>query len=318
MAQRLSTTLPVELVREIFEIAARSDQAEALRLSLIFKLGKDWLVPVLYDAVILESSRSLRAFQRTAERGRGRTVRSLALDLPFYDDYLFEPLAAIVSFLPKLRNLHIPVQLAARLGHLAPSLTRVYLSVPAAGIAWIQEPVPLQAEPKARGVTHLYIEVAEVQDFVSCASMLPTLRLIVPQTTHLAFAFGYSVKHGNVAAVLHGLTTIIKALPLLRRLCIRKIWDDYAMEWDDKRLWLRAAHNELQTFRPLHPLVTIDVAIIDGLYGCWAGAAMDRAVCGKSLWGADARGMLDLWAPGQTELPEDLLSGSSAEVADGA
>ncbi|EJD42407.1 hypothetical protein AURDEDRAFT_168477 [Auricularia subglabra TFB-10046 SS5] len=293
-----------------------SDQSEALRLSLIFKLGRDWIIPVLYDTVILESLRSMRAFQRTAERGRGRAVRSLALDLPFCDHDSFEPLSALLVVLPRLRNLNIPVQLAPQLHKLIRSPARVYLSVPAAGTAWIEESDVRPTNIEAYGVTHLYIEVPEVQDFVSCASMLPTARLIFPRLTHLAFAFGYSVMHGTIPSVFCGLSAIIKTFPLLRRLCIRKIWDDYAKEHDDKRRWLLAAHRELKDLQPLHPRTTIDVDIIDGEYRCWAGAAMDRTVCGKSLWGADAHRMLDLWAPGQADLPKALLD-SPEERLDG-
>ncbi|KAH9929512.1 uncharacterized protein BXZ73DRAFT_47948 [Epithele typhae] len=54
--------LPVELVRDIFEHAARDDLATARDLTLVSSAVRRWTDPLLYHTVILASARALKAF----------------------------------------------------------------------------------------------------------------------------------------------------------------------------------------------------------------------------------------------------------------
>lgn len=61
-SQLVYSSLPVELVRDIFEHAAHSDRATARNLSLVASAVRRWTDPILYRTVILSSARSIRAF----------------------------------------------------------------------------------------------------------------------------------------------------------------------------------------------------------------------------------------------------------------
>lgn len=58
----MTTPLPLELLQDIFELAACSDVSAACRLSLVCRTSNRWTEPLLYRTVILESSRALKAF----------------------------------------------------------------------------------------------------------------------------------------------------------------------------------------------------------------------------------------------------------------
>ncbi len=56
------SSLPVELVRDIFEHAAHSNRGTARNLTLVSSAVRRWTDPILYRTVILSSARSIRAF----------------------------------------------------------------------------------------------------------------------------------------------------------------------------------------------------------------------------------------------------------------
>lgn len=56
------SNLPVELVRDILEHAALSDRATARHLTLVSSAVRHWADPILYNTVVLSSTRALRAF----------------------------------------------------------------------------------------------------------------------------------------------------------------------------------------------------------------------------------------------------------------
>ncbi|KAH9858812.1 hypothetical protein C2E23DRAFT_718147 [Lenzites betulinus] len=56
------SNLPVELVRDVFEHAARDDRATARTLTLVSSAVKQWTDPILYDTVVLSTARALKAF----------------------------------------------------------------------------------------------------------------------------------------------------------------------------------------------------------------------------------------------------------------
>ncbi|KAI0058086.1 hypothetical protein BV25DRAFT_1830442 [Artomyces pyxidatus] len=77
---------PVEIVREIFEIAAQTDLHTSCSLSLVCSASRAWTEPILYETVILESARALRAFALAiATKPAGfvaRRVRHLGIFAP--------------------------------------------------------------------------------------------------------------------------------------------------------------------------------------------------------------------------------------------
>ncbi|KAH9839523.1 uncharacterized protein C8Q71DRAFT_516033 [Rhodofomes roseus] len=56
------SNLPAELLRDVFEHAAALDPATARTLSLVSSAVRHWTEPLLYETVVLSSSRSLRSF----------------------------------------------------------------------------------------------------------------------------------------------------------------------------------------------------------------------------------------------------------------
>ncbi|KAI0316025.1 hypothetical protein OF83DRAFT_1061007 [Amylostereum chailletii] len=64
-APSIFSQLPVELVRDVFELAAHTHRPTACALSLVCSHSRAWIEPVLYRTVVLESARALRAFSST-------------------------------------------------------------------------------------------------------------------------------------------------------------------------------------------------------------------------------------------------------------
>jgi len=71
---------PVEILREIFELAALSDNKSALNLSLTSKWVKAWTYPLLYHTVSLSTPRAVRCFLTSSEtKGTASLVRNLGI-----------------------------------------------------------------------------------------------------------------------------------------------------------------------------------------------------------------------------------------------
>lgn len=58
----MTTPLPLELLQDIFELAACSDVSVASRLSTVCRTTHRWTEPLLFHTVILETPRALKAF----------------------------------------------------------------------------------------------------------------------------------------------------------------------------------------------------------------------------------------------------------------
>ncbi|CDO74458.1 hypothetical protein BN946_scf184979.g13 [Trametes cinnabarina] len=78
------SNLPVELVRDIFEHAAHADRATARNLTLVSSTVRHWTDPILYDTVVLSTTRSLRAFVAAIANKPSEFVRSHVRNLGIF------------------------------------------------------------------------------------------------------------------------------------------------------------------------------------------------------------------------------------------
>ncbi|VDB95272.1 unnamed protein product [Peniophora sp. CBMAI 1063] len=60
--------LPVELVRDILELAAEGDLATSTTLTRVNRAVKSWIEPALYETVVLESASALSSFSAVLEQ----------------------------------------------------------------------------------------------------------------------------------------------------------------------------------------------------------------------------------------------------------
>ncbi|KAH9886722.1 hypothetical protein C8Q73DRAFT_715076 [Cubamyces lactineus] len=58
----LHHTLPVEVIRTVLELAAASDKAAGAKLCCLCSTVRLWLLPVLYDTVVLSSAKTIERF----------------------------------------------------------------------------------------------------------------------------------------------------------------------------------------------------------------------------------------------------------------
>ncbi|KAF8588250.1 hypothetical protein K439DRAFT_672409 [Ramaria rubella] len=77
--------LPIELVREMIELATLSDRPTAFSLSLVSKVVNSWVTPLIYGTVTLESRETILSFIQGLETAQcaavdhANRVQSLAL-----------------------------------------------------------------------------------------------------------------------------------------------------------------------------------------------------------------------------------------------
>jgi hypothetical protein len=67
MHNTFETSLPVELMREIIEIAVLSDASTGPNLALVSKLVHHWVIPILYGYVSLDKRETIMYFIRSVE-----------------------------------------------------------------------------------------------------------------------------------------------------------------------------------------------------------------------------------------------------------
>jgi hypothetical protein len=71
---------PVELVKTIFDIAAREEKSTALQLVRVCKAARQWVVPIIYETVELDNPSALR-FERMLAMPSSYSLASLVRNL---------------------------------------------------------------------------------------------------------------------------------------------------------------------------------------------------------------------------------------------
>lgn len=186
-------SLPVELVRIVFEDAASRSRASALSLVCVSKMVQKWITPFLYRTVVLETPRALLSFCETIVAEKS--------DLACYTKslYLPSPLSlGVPSFLNNFAALqHLAIgslslrdPLRSSLLHGSPCPTSITITGPLSRISF--------RKPIFQRCTHLYLADDVPWPFSLTTDVLPCL-------THLACAY----RHGTSSI------TAVTCLPLL-------------------------------------------------------------------------------------------------------
>jgi hypothetical protein len=186
--------LPVELVRIIFEDAACHSRANAVNLVCVSKTVQKWIVPLLYQTVVLETTRSVLSFYDT--------ILIAKSDFACYIRVLYLPSSPSPGVLPAFLN-NFPT-----LQHLA--ICSLTLREPPHSVVLHNLPHPISItltgplgrislrHPIFQRCTHLYLADDVPGPLTLTTEVLPCL-------THLACAY----RHGTSSI------TGVTCLPLL-------------------------------------------------------------------------------------------------------
>jgi hypothetical protein len=94
--------LPVEILREIFELATLTDNKSAVNLSLTSKWVKQWTYPLMYHTVTLSTPRAVRTFLSSPE---AKATASLVRNLGIFTSGPMQSINRIITKCTELQSL---------------------------------------------------------------------------------------------------------------------------------------------------------------------------------------------------------------------
>lgn len=185
--------LPVEIVRLVLEYAASQSRSTSYILIQVSKTVEEWILPFLYQTVILESTSRLLSFSRAISTLKYRPGNyTKALYIPHSQYPMIRP--SFLTHFPALEHLAISSSL---LNYPSMNAYDLYPSPVSITISGSLKRVTFD-HPVFQHCTHLYLP----DDIPSASSFTTDL---FPRLTHLACAY----RHGRSS------TTAFTCLPLL-------------------------------------------------------------------------------------------------------
>ena len=290
--------LPPELRRDIFELAvylsaaSRSDTVHrALRFCTVSKAVHQWLLPIIYETVVLLDGINLQSFKRAALAGRARTTRNLTIISNRAWTNRVE-MDTLLMRLPAVRNLQVsysPIEVLTTASTF--SLRSLWITSRCNGAH--RAPVLALAQ-KLQHVTHLCFDFKSeymVEIGYSWTTRLPAL-------THVAYiidldlpTFGKSV----YALMWRGSERIQRILfsVLIRADAQHEVEYVQAVQATlaqagDRRVYLDTILPRNETFASIWSTI----------------ADEEHHDLGSSVWGACALGKIDFWSRGQPVVAE--------------
>ncbi|KAF9077367.1 hypothetical protein BDP27DRAFT_1413783 [Rhodocollybia butyracea] len=210
--------LPIELERDIFEIAARMDLQTALNLSLVCRQLKDWTQPLVYEMVTLGTG-DIELFLRTMEMFPpdffARCVKRLCLTVsivPLHARTILQACTGITSLACWVDFIDSEPNTLSPFGQLFYPLRLRHLSIETAHFRRLE----LHECTWIHTLTRLDLI------FWRRDSLLISELHLLPALTHLALF----IQHKDVE---NGLTYILSVVPALQVLCL--VVDDVDLEY---------------------------------------------------------------------------------------
>lgn len=306
----LQHRLPLELLELIVTLVAETlyvegQLPELSRLRYVSRTVRDWVTPLLYKTVHIESNEAWDSFRFAVVQCEHPATNSNGHPMvPFDSPARFvQHLSAIswkcmpspsdfrhvLTHLPNLSYVQVPLALVPHLPPRSthPNLRRVFVS---------KYGPTLDAPPAAgsgAGLTHLFFEPFYTGLYPT--DMRLSFPLAFPDLSHFGILY---VSAGD--AVLRDLLALIRsvlALPAMRRVYVR-VYAPGAQDAFSDADAVRAACAVLNDPR-------VFVGEADGTEWTWKPGAKDCTPV-SGVWGADARGTFDQWNHGVPAwTPED-------------
>lgn len=254
-------SFPVELVRSILELAGRADSLSASHLVLVSRPVHDWILPILYETLVISNAHQCQALYRTlsSSPALARCVKNISVRVyegdcdpyrttvvtsfrqPVHDGSSFQhALASIIQACHNVSNLSLTLSLdrlfrAAALEQCHTlytcRLTRLHC---ASWDAWVYFSQHAHLYPN---LTHLRVDTAYnggLSD--SWTSIIHNPTAILPNMSHLAFSFDsrsspseFSHMATLVKSLLSRRTRVLQSLVVLGWYC----WDDGSVKFAD-------------------------------------------------------------------------------------
>lgn len=201
------SALPFELEQDIFQNAANADRRSALSLALVARRVQLWVEPIIYNRVALqyggsESARILEGFMSAIKTKPASFFASYVKTLLLSDipACIVMEILAVCTGLADLRVWPHTPSVVTRFV-VASSIRPIHLSFSAEYLA-AHGSAPDFSLPFYQELTHL-----ELHDtWGQLMSWAPSFAML-PELTHLAFAFGSPFSCGSIAS--YGLSAIL-------------------------------------------------------------------------------------------------------------
>ncbi|KAJ7364664.1 hypothetical protein DFH08DRAFT_950229 [Mycena albidolilacea] len=211
-----NVVLVLDILRMIFETAARADRRTALKLVLVSRLVESWISIVLYETVYLYRQRTSNKFLRTIETSATKPraffsthVKSMSVlfDIPV------DQLVRVTSICDGIENLTTWFLPAPRSGPTPPLSHFLFTLRPKKLAAWhgvLRSPDPYFGAPFFSNITHLTVVNIWEEWTAWPAFSLPAL-------THLSLDFTF----GSRTLAEEELVLISEAVEAILLACVR-------------------------------------------------------------------------------------------------
>ncbi|KAJ7898644.1 hypothetical protein B0H14DRAFT_175241 [Mycena olivaceomarginata] len=211
-----NVVLVLDILRMIFETAARADRRTALKLVLVSRLVESWISIVLYETVSLYRQRTSNKFLRTIETSATKSraffsthVKSMSVlfDMPV------DQLVRVTSICDGIENLTTWFLPAPRSGPTPPLSHFLFTLRPKKLAAWhgvLRSPDPYFGAPFFSNITHLTVVNIWEEWTAWPAFSLPAL-------THLSLDFTF----GSRTLAEEELVLISEAVETILLACVR-------------------------------------------------------------------------------------------------
>jgi hypothetical protein len=222
---------PIEIVREIFEIAARNTAAGACALALVSRDARRWITPFLYQTLVITKPNHIEAIITNSFNSLlispmflAQHVHHLAFvwagdnTISMWDDDVIQCIVWLLRECKSLRSLladsHLP-QLANLMPAL-PHLTRIHC---------FDSKLPL-SKFDAAGITHLYLHMDSVSDLYTLAAPTKGIHL-PPRVSHLGLHIHVWLPDSDDWSLFLSLVSQILQAPSLVKLVITLSFEGY-------------------------------------------------------------------------------------------